>query len=357
VWRWSNNNVGFTNSMKMKMAIILGVSHMQLGVTIKAFNNLYFNNMISFYHESIPETLLFMGVFGYLIILIFIKWTTNWNVGEDCYRDWNNDGQLFVDAACASMTANSMPARIQYPRGPPMIITTLIDFAFLNPVKHSEVLYWASTCAEVDGKPDPMGVCSGQASLQMFLLFIAGVSAPWLLLAKPLILKRQHEQEVQAAGLGYENLGNATPTGDGNGDEDLEVGANDEEDDENNFTEIFIHQVIHTIEYGLGTVSNTASYLRLWALSLAHSQLSEVFWDMIFVGDKFKVGLCGGNAGMIVFCYPIWFFATMAVLMVMESLSAFLHALRLQWVEFQNKFYYSDGYLFMPDSYEDADAE
>lgn len=99
-------------------------------------------------------------------------------------------------------------------------------------------------------------------------------------------------------------------------------------EDEFSMSEIMIHSLIETIEFALGTVSNTASYLRLWALSLAHGQLAKVFMMVLL-----KAVNAGSPIGMFL-AFPIWASITFGVLLCMDLMECFLHVLRLHWVEF-----------------------
>lgn len=53
-WYMGSNELVFMNSLKMKLAVILGVVHMGLGIFMKAFNAAYFRQTLDFATEFIP---------------------------------------------------------------------------------------------------------------------------------------------------------------------------------------------------------------------------------------------------------------------------------------------------------------
>uniref|UniRef100_A0A2K5Y7X7 V-type proton ATPase subunit a n=1 Tax=Mandrillus leucophaeus TaxID=9568 RepID=A0A2K5Y7X7_MANLE len=271
------------------------------------FKNNYFKKPLNIYFGFIPEIIFMTSLFGYLVILIFYKWTA-----YDAHTSEN---------------------------APSLLIHFINMFLFSYPESGYSMLY------------------SGQKGIQCFLVVVALLCVPWMLLFKPLVLRRQY---LRRKHLGTLNFGGIR-VGNGPTEEDAEIIQHDqlsthsEDADEVrsrgfDFGDTMVHQAIHTIEYCLGCISNTASYLRLWALSLAHAQLSEVLWTMVIhIGLSVK-SLAGGLA--LFFIFAAFATLTVAILLIMEGLSAFLHALRLHWVEFQNKFYSGTGFKFLPFSFE-----
>ncbi|XP_056608468.1 V-type proton ATPase 116 kDa subunit a isoform X2 [Triplophysa dalaica] len=346
IWNIATNKLTFLNSFKMKMSIILGVIHMLFGVTLSLFNHLYFKKPLNIYLGFIPEIVFMTSLFGYLMLIVFYKWTAY-------------DARSSKDA-------------------PSLLIAFINMFLFSYNDPTNKPLY------------------RGQMVIQSLLVVTAIACVPCMLIVKTLVMRRQYlwrrhlvrtclqrseycffinSQKIfrilvwwlgytfdiglpmTASSQGTQNFGGIRV---GNGPTDDEAGIiqhdqlaqNVEEEPEQSEEEVFnfadeaVHQAIHTIEYCLGCISNTASYLRLWALSLAHAQLSEVLWSMVM-----HIGLASKNlSGFIGLSFIFAFFATLTVciLLIMEGLSAFLHALRLHWVEFQNKFYTGQGFKFMP---------
>jgi len=201
----------------------------------------------------------------------------------------------------------------------------------------------------------------GQEVVQSALVVLALATVPVLLLGTPLFLRWRHRRSLRPTGRqpeedksGILDDSDASMAGWGSEEEKAGCPGNGEEA-EFVLSEVLMHQAIHTIEFCLGCISNTASYLRLWALSLAHAQLSEVLWAMVM-----RVGLRMGRelgvaAVVLVPVFAAFAVLTVAILLVMEGLSAFLHALRLHWVEFQNKFYSGSGYKLSPFTFAEED--
>jgi V-type H+-transporting ATPase subunit a len=77
-WYVAKNELTYFNSLKMKTAVILGVTQMLLGICLRGMNNIYFKDYLGFVFEFIPQFIFMSLLFGYMNIMIIIKWLTVW---------------------------------------------------------------------------------------------------------------------------------------------------------------------------------------------------------------------------------------------------------------------------------------
>jgi V-type H+-transporting ATPase subunit a len=257
-WFESDEFLSYTNNFKMKMAVIFGIIQMSIGIILKGVNAIHFKQPLDFFFEFFPQILLLLVLFGWMDALIIGKWLM------PKYADHNFE----VGSTEFNQTQYSPP-----------IITTMIDM-FLA-IGNNKNANGNEKYDYVFGPAQPI--------ISTSFLVIALICVPMMLFVKPMVLKRRlqshghgvkkdhhnHSYEVDVDGKSFIKNEKYFQI------MDILKKEGDSGSHGHSSTDIFIHQLIETIEFVLGTVSNTASYLRLWALSLAHSQLASVFLEQV----------------------------------------------------------------------------
>lgn len=145
IWYGTKMELVFLNSFKMKISVILAILHMTLGIIQKGINAVYFRDMPKLLHEFLPQLILLLAVFGYMDLLIIVKWNTDY-------------------------AGHSSEA--------PSIIVTIVNF-FLNggAVKGQEFF-------------------AGNQFVSQVLLLVAFITIPWMLLVNPYLLWREEKQRL-----------------------------------------------------------------------------------------------------------------------------------------------------------------
>jgi V-type H+-transporting ATPase subunit a len=187
---------------------------MTFSLCLSLINARHFKTPIDIWGNFVPGMIFFQSIFGYLVFSIVFKWSVDWYAIKE---------------------------------SPPSLLNMLI-YMFLSPGTIETPLY------------------RGQGAVQKMLLTFALICVPIMLFLKPFYLRHEHNK---ARAMGYRGIGERTRVSALDDDDDDEVqtlnggresiGDDDEgavmitqdighgEHEEFEFSEIMIHQVIHTI--------------------------------------------------------------------------------------------------------------
>lgn len=257
IWGLANNGLMLSNNIKMKISVIIGVLHMSIGIVTKGQNSIFFRRWADLITEAITGFIILWGLFGWMDILIYAKWFKPLDIEDKTVR---NEDELYSDLG------QDIPNTPEYQgdwqnNHTPSILNIMINTFFgfgVVPEKEKENVQLIGDDQEQ------------QYQIAFSLLIVVIILIPIMLLTKPLFFRskpsdqerRYMENEIVSRShrADYQNIDKIRQK-----IYQLSVIKKEE-----SFSDSFIHQMIETIEFVLGTVSNTASYLRLWALQLAH---------------------------------------------------------------------------------------
>ena len=74
MWGLTTGALTFTNGIKMKLSVIMGIIHMTIGVIIKGTNACFRRDVPTLLFEVVAGLVMLLGLFGWMDLLIFAKW-------------------------------------------------------------------------------------------------------------------------------------------------------------------------------------------------------------------------------------------------------------------------------------------
>jgi len=114
---------------------------MSLGIYLSLLNHLEYKDVKKVLFQFIPEVTFFGGIFGYLVLTIFMKWSTDWSCP--------------LDHAAAEAGLPAAEGGICQPA--PSLLTLLINM-FMSPTADITVPLYGIECFGGAGNPDCAGV-------------------------------------------------------------------------------------------------------------------------------------------------------------------------------------------------------
>ena len=335
VWYLTSNELAFVNSLKMKISVIFGVFQMVIGIILKGFNAIHEREFSEFIFIFFPQLIMMLVMFGYMDFLIFVKWNTTYecnffapDIKSYLMNIFLKFGELPSFGIIYNISEITDPVCKEYlNKATDENKQDLNDWKLLTDRNILEKLHAGIFIASI---------------ILIVIMLVPKIITDYFRSKRKIGLNAIRPQNI----LEQQNEENQVFQ------EEFMPPRIQRDEPQKGLSDFIVASAIETIEFVLGTVSNTASYLRLWALSLAHSQLAQVFFSK-------TISLIGNyttdwylNALLLVIAFPIFAGVTGLVLLFMDLMECFLHTLRLHWVEFQNKFFRADGYEFKPFCFE-----
>ena len=89
-----------------------------MGITLSLLNHIEFKDSRSIWFQFVPEITFFMAIFGYLVLMIFMKWSTDWvAIGQDPPSLLNTLIAMFMSPGVYTETSRLYPGQARASSG------------------------------------------------------------------------------------------------------------------------------------------------------------------------------------------------------------------------------------------------